>query len=226
VFAVISLAHLLLAEVATVILPTSLLPATLRRLSVDVHGGPGAWLGLAGGGLLALACRGEGEAAGFARRAATSARRAPAVWRAVAIGGVTLFFAAAWLRYQPWVTARAGGAGFDVPGWSVPFVGPLSLLAVVLLGAALIALMVTRSLIAGLAVAAMGWALSFLAAITALTSTTIARLDLGRYLPVEVRSFAPEAHAGWGVWVMFAVGCAIAFVGGGAAWIHQSERLR
>lgn len=213
---------LVLEEVAASLIPTAFLPASVRRLTVDVYGGLGIWIAALSSLALVVTSRIDGGALGVVRHALTEAQRLPLRWLAAFILSGVSVGVAAWSRYQPWAAGSAGTEHVEVPGWSLPVVGPASLVAVLALGVAAAALIVHRNLAAALVLAASGWALSFLAAITLLTASTLARVPVNQYLPSAVEHLGPSVQVRWGAWLMFVTGCAAAACG--MAIIYLSER--
>lgn len=213
---------LVLEEVAASLIPTFFLPTSARRLTVDVYGGLGIWIAAFASLALVVTSRIEGGAFGVVRNAWTDAQRLPLRWLAAFILAGVSVGVAAWSRYQPWATGSTGTEQVEVPGWSLPFVGPASLVAVLGMGAAAAVLTVHRNLVAALVLAASGWALSFVAAVALLAASTLARVEVGQYLPSAVEQYGPSVQVRWGAWLMFVTGCAAAACG--MAIVYWSER--
>lgn len=222
--ALLLIAALMLAleEVAASLIPTSFLPTSIRRLTVDVYGGLGIWIAAFASLALVVSARVDGGALGLTRSAWAAAQRLPVRWlSAFACAGVAVAVAA-WARYQPWAAGTAGSEHVEVPGWSLPIIGPASLVAVLLLAASATVLAVHRNLAAALVLAVSGWALSFMAAIVLIATSTLARVEVDQYLPDPVEQYGPAIHLRWGVWLMFATGCLAA--GCGSAIVYLIER--
>ena len=213
---------LLVEEVAASLIPTSFLPTAVRRLTVDVYGGVGIWTATIASLVLVVVSRIDGGTIGLLGRAWKGVERLPLRWLGAFMVAGLCVGVAAWSRYQPWATGSAGLERVEIPGWSLPFVGPASLVTVLALAAAAAVLTVHRSLIAALTLAASGWAMSFLAAIPLLAASTLARVEVERYLPAGVEQYGPSVQVRWGAWLMFATGCAAAT--SGFAIVHWLER--
>ncbi|MCD9625262.1 hypothetical protein [Rhabdothermincola salaria] len=213
---------LILEEVAASLIPTSFLPTSVRRLTVDVYGGLGIWMAAFASLALVVTSRIDGGAIGVAHKVWMGVQRLPLRWLAAFILVGVSVCVAAWSRYQPWAAGSAGIERIEVPGWSLPFVGPGSLIAVVALGAAAVVLTVQRNLVAALVLVVSGWALSFLAALALLATSTLARVKVNQYLPSTVERYGPSVEVRWGAWLMFATGCVAAACG--MAIVYWSER--
>ncbi len=213
---------LVLEEVAASLIPTSFLPTSVRRLTVDVYGGLGIWIAVFASLALVVTSRIDGGAIAVVRNAWEEAQRLPLRWLAAfTLAGISVGVAA-WSRYQPWATGSAGVERVEVSGWSLPVVGPASLMAVLAMGAAAAVLTFRRNLVAALVLAASGWALSFVAAVAVLAASTLARVEVGQYLPSAVEQYGPSVQVRWGAWLMFVTGCAAAACG--MAIVYWSER--
>lgn len=221
---VIAVVMLLLEEIAAGLIPTSLLPTSVRRLTVDVYGGTGIWLGALASVALVMGSRADGGGVGIARTFLGTVVLLPGRLLAMLGAAGAAVGIAAWSRYQPWVSGSAATQHVEVPGWSLPFVGPASLVSILALGGAALVLVVRRNLPAALVLAAAGWACSFLAAIALVTASTLARVEVDRFLPEAVANQGPSVGPRWGAWVMFAMGCAVAACGTGiVAWLERGE---
>lgn len=219
---VVALLMLLLEEIAASMIPTIFVPTSVRRLSVDVYGGAGIWLGALTAVVLIIGSRIDGGGVGIARSLLATVALLPG--RLLAMLGATgaAVGVAAWSRYQPWASGSAMTRHVEVPGWSLPFVGPASLVSIMVLGGAALVLVVRRNLPAALLLAAAGWACSFLAAIALLAASTLARVETDRFLPDVVAGQAPSVGPQWGAWVMFAMGCVVAACAVGiVAWMER-----
>lgn len=222
---VLAAVMLMLEEVAASLIPTSFLPASVRRLTVDVYGGLGIWLAVFACVGLVAGSRTDGGAVGLARTAWSAAQRLPLRWLAAFSIALAAGVVAGWVRYQPWASGTAGPEHVEVPGWSLPVIGPASLIVVVVLGISAVILTVHRSVLPALLLASAGWALSFLAAVAIVAASTLARVEIERYLPDAVEAYGPSVQVRWGAWLMFIAGvtaaaCGMAFV----YWVERDAR--
>lgn len=211
---------LLLVEAAAGLIPRSFLPATVRRLTVDLGAGPGLWLAFGGSVCAALAAAAPpwsrlGLATSLSRDRSSSVRTAAVL----ALLGSTVVFG--WARYEPWVNASAGGDTFALEGWSTPWLGPLSLIALWGLVISVTVLVVVRVDVAALIAAGSAWLASFLGALAILSSGALGQIRIADRLPVEVRHLSPAVGSARGAWFAFASGLVAA---GAAALILASRR--
>jgi hypothetical protein len=226
VVAVLTIALLAFEEGGAALLPSSMLPASVRRLAIDVYGGPGAWLALGASLLLVAASRVEDGALGVGDLAAAGIRRLPLQWIAATSAATLGAVAAAWCRYQPWAVATAGDRRLRVPGWALPFLGPLSLLVVTMLAVAVALAIVRRTLVAALMLAASGWALSLIGAIAITAAGTLARVPVDRVVPDRLLGSKPSVAIGWGAWLAFGLGCTAAGCGAMLVRCHEGGAAR
>jgi hypothetical protein len=193
------------------LIPTSLLPSTVRRSAGVLGAGAGAWTTLAGAALVAAAASGpvRGRFQLLIRECAADRRRAGAL-----LALVVLVVLVAWLRYQPWLDSAALGKTLTVNGQAAPWVGPGSLLALCLLVGAFVALAFSRFQEAGLIVAGAGWLISFFAAITVIAGESLAQLRLDDLLEGSLGVQTVTFHVALAAWGTYVCGIAIATVGG------------
>jgi hypothetical protein len=177
-------------EVAGVLLPSFVLPTTVRRLTVQAGAGPGLWLA-AGSAAVLFASAVVPDIDLRVRSLISFLDRRSAAGLFLAATGLFVLGRA---RYLPWVTASAGGRSGEIEGWAVPFLGPLTLLSVWALGAALLCWFVRPAVTPLLVAAAAGWFSSFLSAIAIISGDTIARIRVDDFLPASVRHLSPAAH--------------------------------
>lgn len=196
---------LLLVEAASGLIPRSFLPATVRRLTVDLGAGPGLWLAFGGSVCAALAAAAPpwsrlGLATSITGGRSSSIRIAAVL----ALLGSTVVYG--WARYEPWVNGSAGGNTFALEGWSTPWLGPVSLIALWGLVVSVAVLVVVRVDVAALIAAGAAWLASFLGALAILSSGAIGRIRIADRLPVEVRHLSPAVGSARGAWFAFASG--------------------
>lgn len=201
-------------------LPTSLLPLSLRRSSTLLAAGIGIWTTLAGAALAVVAS--SGEAAWTLGRRAWRSPGGPEKLGATAVL-VIMALLIGWLRYQPWLTASVLGEGFTLSAQAAPYVGPLSLGVVCLLVCALVLASLSLFQIAGLVAAGAGWLLTFLAAISVIGSETLGHLRLGDLLGDSGTSHSVTFHPDPAAWLTYVLGLVIALIGGFlVCWRHRS----
>jgi hypothetical protein len=117
------------------------------------------------------------------------------------------------LRYASWIDAAELDHHVGIPGWTTPWVGPLSLTAVCMLIVAVLVAGLSRDRLAGLLAAAAGWLTSFLAALAVIITSTIGKLGMEIPLPQEIERYTPQFRTTPFVWVAFFAGLAVAGVG-------------
>lgn len=210
---------IMLGESIAAALPDDVLPRSLRRLTVGFGAGHGVWLALAGGVTILVAGRGwrAPYVTSFAlARGARAARVVPAVVLVVATAAFV------WLRYEPWVASPTPGSTRVVSGWSLPWAGPLSLAAGLLLGASVAAAAALRLALAGLLAAAGGWMATFAAAIVAQAAAVLSTPALEAAEPSWLRDFSPRVELEPATWLAFTSGLAAAAAGAGL--LHLAAR--
>jgi hypothetical protein len=181
-------------EVVGRLIPSFVLPPTIRRLSVQTGGGLGLWLAL--GASATLIAAGTGSTMGLSASIWRSFddRRA-AVAAALGLLGT---IAIARFRYLPWVAGSAGGHSAHIEGWALPWVGPFTLLGLWALGLSIVIWFARPTALPLLTAAAACWFVSFLSALTLITARTIARVRIEDRLPASVRNLSPAADPTWG----------------------------
>ena len=81
------------------------------------------------------------------------------------------------------------------------------------------------SALAALVLTTAGWLCSFLGAATLVAASTLARVEVDRFLPGVVTGRELSVGPRWGAWVMFAAGGAVAGCGAGiVAWLERQSR--
>lgn len=197
-------------ETATLLIPTSLLPATIRRTTLVLGAGSGIWLALLSMSIAAVAMSGwKPHSIIWSERLTREGRT-----RMLALLALLAFTALiAWLRYRAWIDMSALDQHLSLPGWAAPWIGPSSLFAVGMLVGALVLAAVSSARIAGLVAAAAGWLTSFLAALAVVAVSSIGRLGLDDLLPHTIDQNAPTFHTTLFVWMTFLAGLAVAGIG-------------
>ena len=231
VIAAVAGALILAGEVLAALIPTWVIPESVRRAAVDVSPGVGVWLALIGAAAILGAAAGyrlKRPLADLTRSLDEGERRQLIAALGLSAGAALLL---GWLRYQPWLRGSAGDYSFQLTGWALPWVGPLSMMATALLIAAVVTVMLGNLTPAVLCTGLGAWLFSFLAAITILSGTVfglvpddltlselIARTSL--QLPEEVADQAVlhstvAARVAWGAWLTWIGGLVAA---AGAIW--------
>lgn len=217
---VITTVILVTIEAASALIPSSLLPATLRRSSIVLSAGPGLWAAFAGSLVVLTVTTGFGSRR-FDLRSWISPRSRGKL--GVSLLLLTLLVVVGWLRYQPWIHSSVLNHRLDLPGQAAPWVGPTSLLALWLLVAALLLALLSRVQEAGLVAAGAGWLISFLAAIAVISSETLAQLRLGALVEDSAAVRGIAFHAAPAAWATFLAGLIVAAAGGYlVCWPSQS----
>jgi hypothetical protein len=201
-------------ETVATLIPSSLLPATLRRLTIGVSAEVGLWVAFASALVATAAASGMAVPATLRNMHAPSRPGRPRAFpltllRTQVLGllGIALVIVATvWLRYEYWIGASAAQEHLRLAGWTIPWVGPLSLLATAILIAGMTVVLLGRTDIGALMVAGAGWLTSFLAALVILTCDTMAQLRLNDLAPEQIRGYGPTFQLGWAAWVVFLVG--------------------
>lgn len=221
---VVALAGLVILTVETVaaVIPDGVFPAAARRLTVELSAGAGLWIALTGGVIIIAGARGWRP--GFLSVLAGTARGANMHRALPAIGLVFAATLFGWLRYEPWVGASAAGSSGDLAGWSLPWIGPLSLVALIVLGAALVAAAALRLQLAGLLAAAGGWLITLVAGVVAQASSTFAELRLDELAPASVRQYGPHVELAPATWIAFGTGLLAAAAGAGLLMLSTAPR--
>ena len=213
VVVVLSALVIVVVETVAAVIPDGILPELAREYAVDLSAGPGPWIALMGG--LAMVAGARGWRPPFVSSLAHGAgdrRPYRALPAAMLLLSTALF---AWLRYEPWLGASAAGSYDELTGWSLPWIGPLSLMALILLGAAVAAAALLQLQLAGLLAAAGGWLVTFVTGIVAQAASTIAKLRLDDIAPVKVREYTPQVELASATWVAFGTGLLAAAAGAG-----------
>jgi hypothetical protein len=208
------LVTLIAVESASGLIPVSFLPDTMRRSAGVIAAGAGVWISLAG---CALALFAASPAGSWVIRFHTGENRTPRPRLGAALLLLILTVVVGWLRYQPWIGSSVVGTRLELSGQSAPWVGPASLFAVCLLGGAVLLFALCYFEAAGLLAAGSGWLISFLAAVTAITSESLARFRLDD-LAESVTGQSVTFHATPAVWGTYLFGLLIAGVGGWLVW--------
>jgi hypothetical protein len=199
-------------ELASALIPDDFLPATVRRLAVDLSAGIGLWVAFIVFLVAAVAAAGErgpvrvgANIRGLGRRPGRAAAALALLVAAIALFG--------WVRYEPWVDASAAGQHVSLAGSTTPWVAPLSLLALWLLIAGLAAALLRQGQLGALVAAAAGWLVTFLAALTIITAETFGRLRTDDLAIGHLRGVDPSFGAAPAAWTAFGTGVAAAAAG-------------
>jgi hypothetical protein len=217
--AALSILGLVALESAASLIPEELLAVTVRRLSVGLAPGLGLWLVAIASAAMAVASSGllggrSGVIVMVLDDWIEGRRRQLAALGLLIAATVALGFA----RYEPWALGSSGVGDIEIAGWAVPWIGPATSIL-------LWCLLVRPSALASLVTAALGWAVTFTAALTIVAVAGAGRLQLGRWLAdvlgeeVEARTqlidgsdlvrYAPQLDLAPGGWWAFAAGVAV-----------------
>lgn len=213
---------ILAVETVAAVIPDEILPAATRRVTVELSGGAGLWIALAGGVLIVAGARGWRPP--FLSVLAATGRGGDMHRALPAIGLVVAAALFGWLRYQPWVGVSAAGSSDDLAGWSLPWIGPLSLAALLLLGAALAAAAAVHLQLAGLLAATGGWLVTLVTGIVAQASSTFAKLRLDELAPASARQYGPHVELAPATWIAFGTGLLAAAAGAGLLVLATAPR--
>ena len=196
---------LIVCESASRLIPSFIIPKTIRRLTVDVGAGVGAWLCVPVAIIAAVSLSG---------RLPELTQRAFEAWSGLVIKPTRVatyfvFASATGLligsRYMSWLNIQTLNNEAGIPGWAVPFVGPSTLLALMLIfvGAGVFFL---RHQIYGIII--VGLSTSFLAMIATMSFTIGTFIDgsisaswVARFY--EDLDIGAAVHRGPGALVMF-----------------------
>lgn len=166
-------------ELAGVLIPSGILPDTIRRVTVDLGADAGLWIGFLGSLVAAVAAAAaQGSLAKNAQLRRLAARSTPRVALLAPVVLLLAILVLAWLRYEPWIEGGAAGQSVELEGFAVPWVGPLSLVALWLMVGGLTAMVLTRGQIGAVLAGYAGWLVTFLAGLSILTSEALARAGL------------------------------------------------
>ncbi len=153
------------AEVSVVWLTPDRLPNSLRRFSVGVGPGWGLWVLMLGGVLLLMSALGKSaELLMRVRQTAENALKLDitAIGLVLTAAAIPLLVAS---RYASWMHVASPAGDADMPGWALPWAGPISAaICVVLVGGAA-AMLLTKSSGVAIAMVILGWVVSVTAAV-------------------------------------------------------------
>ena len=153
------------AEVSVVWLTPDRLPNSLRRFSVGVGPGWGLWVLMLGGVLLLVSALGKSAESLFIVQ--QTARKAlkldiTAIGLVLTAAAIPLLVAS---RYASWMHVASPTGDADLPGWALPWAGPLSAVVCVVLVGGAIAMVLTKSSGVAIAMVILGWVVSVTAAV-------------------------------------------------------------
>lgn len=213
-------ALLVVVEGLAASLPEGHLPEVVQRVSLSMRAGIGLWLAITSSLIACLLLRAGGVGAPLrslvrAGASAHPARLGGAVALLVVVGVV------GWLRYRTWIALEPLGEDIRVQGWALPWLGPLSMVALLGLVAALVACAVGAARIAGAVAAASGWMLTLAAATTIIGTDLVGRAVRVGAIPQEVRDGASTPSLAPEPWFVYGLGLLAAAIG--ALWIWSAE---
>lgn len=179
----------LTAEVAAVWLSPDRLPSSLRRLAVGLDPQAGILLTALGGALLLVGTLGRTESVtNGVQRVAERALRRDGSAIGILLAALTLIGIAVG-RYGSWVQVTSTFGDWDVPGWSLPWFGVLTLVLVLLGAASVLTYALRPRLGPAVLLVVVGWAVTFPAAL-AITASAIGTVSA----PPWVREQLVEAE--------------------------------
>lgn len=196
---------LIICESASRLIPSFIVPKTIRRFTVDVGAGVGVWLCVPVATIAAVSLSG---------RLPELTQRSFEAWNGLVINPIRtaiyccFVLATGFLvgsRYMPWLNIQTLNNESGIPGWAVPFVGPSTLFALmfIFVGAGVFFL---RHQIYGLII--VGLSTSFLAMIATMSFTfgtfvdgSISASWVARFY--EDLDMEAAVHRGPGALVMF-----------------------
>lgn len=196
-----SLLGAIVIELIGPLLPVDLVPESVRRATFEVGSGEGIWAAAVLGCIGTLATSERLREAILPSLSFASRRGFDATTVAL-VSGLTVAMAVfALSRYMPWVMVSLKGDRHGVPGWALPFIGPLSLgglLAFIvgscltLLGRAIWGVMLTSAAaLLVTATASIFWGASRELSDSGLVERLAHRLNLGDDLAVLSANSAP-----------------------------------
>lgn len=209
---VLALLILFVESIATAV-PSALLPPTIRRSTVDLSAGAGLWI--CASGFLAVGCA---AAALSGRPLPTRIGRPHVGLRGAAVLVLVLCTGLfAWLRYQPWIQASAVGMDVDIAAWSLPWLGPLSLVAAWALACGTAVAATLHGGTGALVAATGGWLVTFVAGLSVVATDSLGHVPFAYAFPPDVRpdfQTAPAAWAGLALGAVAAAACATLIASG------------
>ncbi len=218
-----ALAIVLLESVDT-LTPRSVLPATARRLTLELGVGTGLWCAFAAAALTAAAAAAP-DLRAHVRRLTSRAPARPELVLGTLVTFGLLAGAVAYLRYQPWVSVSAAGQDAELAGWTLPIVGPGSLVGLwLVIAGGVVALVTGRVQVAGALAAFGGWACAFTSALAIVTTRWLGRLRLDDLFDDRLREVDPHCVVGRASWLTFAAGLLAA--GAAAGLVHYTALVR
>jgi hypothetical protein len=208
---------LLFVECASAVIPNGLLPATIRRYTLDLRAGPGLWIALAAAAIATAALSGRLRG-GLGHPLAGRGVRLPGQ-RLVTLAGLGgLVVAFGFIRYGDWVQATAVGQRYGIGGWGLPWVGPLSLVAMLGLIAATAIALTGRDRPAGVLAATSGWLITLAAALAIIAADALGSVRFVTFAPASIRGYAPHLGAASGATIGFGIGIGAALLGDLMLW--------
>lgn len=137
--------------------------------------------------------------------------------------------AVAVLRYEPWVHTTIVGSDGSLDGWSLPWLGPLSLIATGLVAVGVVVTFVHRGPAGPLLAALAGWLVTVCAAIVLIAASAVGRsgaahLDVSAVTGVPLDDVEAGFSVGSAVGGTFAAGLAVATAAALVLWSRIPAR--
>lgn len=164
-----------MAEIVASVVPTDIIPLTARRTTLELGAGAGAWLALITATAAAMVAAERVRAR--ARGAAAAAwARGPA-----SVAGMCGMLAAAvaliQLRQETWVDATALERGVTVDGVALPWIAPITLVAVWMIAGGAMLAIVGLTEAGALIAAGAGWLVTASAGTTVVLADAVSGVD-------------------------------------------------
>lgn len=217
------LALLFALEAFSTMLPTGVLPTTIRRATFTARGASGLWLLLIISVALVIATVPQ-LSAKATRLLRQSLQRDP-LEVAAAITAIAVVLGAVHYRYVGWVTASAATESVHIEAWATPWIGPLSLVAVWCLGAGAIAVVMGRRATAAILGGLGGWLLILCSGLVIVAGEEFAQLRIESIAPPAVRDYSPQFHVAGAAWIAYGLGW-LGAAAGAAMLVERSESNR
>ncbi|MGH9127196.1 MAG: hypothetical protein ACRDZ8_21110 [Acidimicrobiales bacterium] len=204
---------ILLSGFLSQLVSPSFVPPTIRRYAFNVHTRPGAWLALVLSLFITLASHVTDQASRLLHRPMYLTYPSRPFSFAAAVASAGIAAALVWDRNQPWLEGSVFGHHGWLPASVLPVIGIVTLLAVGSIAVTTMLFVMGRDLAGGLTAALSGWVVSLAAGVDILGGSSLALFDVRRVLGSRGHQFDVGLRPGWGSWIGFAAGCALATTG-------------
>jgi hypothetical protein len=186
-----------LIELTAILVFPRYLPSTLRRLSIGIEPLYGLLVAIVGAALIIISSVVTAEKLDnwFGNLKAGYGERDPAIAALpISIIGVVLLIIG---RDSNWIQLRAtnGSAVWDLPGWAIPWMGLATLLLLLLAVAGVAAFCLRRSILCGVVLMTVGWAVTLPYALIMVVVRAIPHITAPSWLKSHLSEWATTAHA-------------------------------